>query len=364
MTAATSRQVGGPVVLVVAVVAGLALVLAGPAGRKGQPPATGRVSAAVAWPKAARADLDPAMADGPLFNPLLFLDTGTTVGTAPTPDARSLRLLIRAADGGIRTLRTLPLDANPQFEAVVAADGRIIWTESSDRQPEVRIWTAALAGGPARLLTADTGKVLFFGVEADLTVLDGRLYWAAAQGSDTEIRSVALGSRPVGSGRPVDSGAVNVRVEVGLWALAGGVWLADQEERRLRNTATRRDTPVVTDGPETAVCGPVWCRVTGTGRIDLMHPDGSDRRRIAGGDARAAITDAVVLDRFALLDEPGAGGDLTGTSTLLVYDTATGRTVEVADGADSVFAGGGLVWWSTGADGDEIRWHVVDLRTV
>jgi hypothetical protein len=310
----------------------------------------------VAWAGAERADFGAALPDGPLFTALYFVDSGTALGTAPTPDALSVRLLLRDRAGGLRELRRVPLDGNPRFDAVAAAGGQIVWAESTDARPRIRIWAADLRGGPARLLTADTGDALFYGVAADLTVADGRVHWAAAPGGSTagtEIRSV-----------PLDGGPVTTRTENGQWAQAGWPWLADQAEGRMRNTLTRRDTPVVTSGPETAVCGPVWCRVSATGRIDLMHPDGSARRRIAGGDARAAVTDATVLDRFALLDEPGPGGDPVGPATLLAYDTAGGRTVEVSGGVDSAGAGGGMLWWSTGADADAIVWHALDLRTV
>jgi hypothetical protein len=98
-------------------------------------------------------------------------------------------------------------------------------------------------------------------------------------------------------------------------------------------------------------------------RIDLMRPDGSARRRIAGGQAQAAVNDVAVLDRFEVLAEPGPDADVTGTAALLVYDVATGRTVEVAPAVDGAFTSGGMLWWSTG-DVDTIRWHTLDLRTV
>ena len=428
----TSR--GLVVSLAVAVAATVALVVIGPAAGPAPPP-PGRVNVATAWPEVRRADFDPALPDGPLFTPVLFLDPATAIGTAPTPDARWVRLLLRAGTGEPRELRRLPLGEEPQFEAVTALGDDLVWTESTAGRPQVRIWHARRSGGPARLLTADTGNALFYGNQDDLVIADGRVHWAAAPpppsrrgdqlrrrtaptsvapsprddrpptrtaptaslpsprndqppprtaptpswagpsepgGYDnfspsstagavartTEVRSVSLGG-----------GAVAVRTEPGgEWALSAWPWLYDEQEGRLRNLATGRDREVVTRGPETATCSPVWCRVMvmsgdGLARIDLMHPDGSGRRRIAGAAAQAAVADVGVLDRFEVLSEAGPGSDLTGTAGLLVYDVATGRTVDVAGGVDGAFTGGGMLWWSTTAEDDTITWHALDLRT-
>lgn len=344
--------------LMVALAAAGGLLVAGPAEIAGPEPAATRVSAATAWPSAKRADYDPVMPDGPLFTPLLFLDPATAVGTAPTPDAETVRLLVRDANGGQRLLRRLPLAGNPQFEVVTATAEHLVWTESNEAQPRVRIWIADRSGGPARLLTADTGHAIFYGTSHDLVVADGRVHWAAAPGGDktTEIRSV-----------PLTGGRVQVRVEPGKWAMSAWPWLVDENEGRLRNLATGRDTTVTTSGPETVTCGPAWCRVlvitTDTlARIDLMRPDGSARRRIAGGDVQAAVADVAVLDRFEILAEPGPDADVTGTAALVVYDVASGRTVEVAPAVDGAFTHGGMLWWSTGDD-ETITWHTLDLRT-
>jgi hypothetical protein len=155
-------------------------------------------------------------------------------------------------------------------------------------------------------------------------------------------------------------------VEHGEWSQTAWPWLTD-EIGRLLDTSTGRLVEVAIAGRETATCAPAWCRVmvlgqTGLDRIDLMHPDGSARRRIAGGGAQAAVTDPVVLDRFVALAEPGPYADLTGTAPLLVYDAATGRTVDVAPAAHGPATRNGVLWWSTG---DETTiWHTLDLRTV
>ena len=349
--------------LVAALAAAAALVLGGPPERKtGTPPA--RATAAVAWPAARRADIPAGLSDGPLFIPGIFLDAVTAVGTAPSPDGASQRLLVRAGDGGLRQLRKVSLDVNPQFGAFTATADEVVWTESSDRSRRVRIWAARRDGGPARLLTADTGDAVFYGNQFDLVVADGRVHWTAAPGDgkeSTEIRSV-----------PLAGGPVQVRTEPGVWALSAWPWLVDDGSStgrpRLRNLATTRDTEVVTSGPEAATCGPVWCRTLvssaeGPVRIDVMHPDGSARRRIAGDGVQSAIPDVAVLDRFEILAVPGPDSDVTGLAALIVHDIATGRTVDVAPATDGAFTRGGVLWWSTG-DPDHLVWHTIDLRTV
>jgi hypothetical protein len=352
----------GIVGLVVALAAAGTLLLTAP--RHGKPAAPGRLPAPAAWPKAQRADIPGNLPDGPVFSPAFFLDARTAIGTAPSPDARSMRLLIRGADGTLRELRRLPLDRNPQFDNVTAAGGEVVWTESTDRG-KLQVWAAGLRGRPPpRRLTADTGNAVFFGSQYDLTVAGGRVYWAAAPdgAKTTEIRSL-----------PLTGGAVQVRVEPGTWALSAWPWLTDGAggqagTTKLHNMATNRDVEINSTGVELTTCSPVWCRVMvmnggGLARIDVMHPDGSARSRIAGGAARAAIQDVAVLDRFEVLSEPGPDSDLTGTEGLLVYDISRRRTVDISAAVSAAFSRGGVLWWSTG-DQDSIVWHTVDLRTV
>jgi hypothetical protein len=348
--------------LTVAVVAGGALLAYGPEREKPAPPA--RVAVDAAWPGAQRADLPGNLTDGPIFQPGIFLDARTGVGTAPSPDGTAERLVLRAADGGVRELRRRPLSSNPEFGAFAASGDDLVWTESATGV-RTEIWAAKTTGGPARRLTSDTGNAVFFGSQWDLVLAGGRVHWAAAPPKGdkvTEIRSVAL-----------TGGAVTVREEPGTWALTAWPWLTDgggdqAGTTRLRNLATNRETPVETTGAELITCAAVWCRVLvmkgdGLARIDLMHPDGSARRRIAGSAAGAAITDVAVLDRFEVLSETGPDSELTGRAGLLVYDIAKDRTVQLSAAADGAFSRGGVLWWATG-DQDSLVWHTVDLRTV
>ncbi len=348
--------------LAVALVAGAGLLVYAPEDSKPAP--AGRVGLAAAWPRAQRADLPGNLRDGPIYHPGIFLDARTSVGTAPTPDGTVERLLVRNADETVRELRRRPLSGNPEFATFATSGDDLVWSESAD-DAATEIWTAKITGGPARRLTADTGNAVFFGSQWDLVLAEGRVHWAAAapEGEQTtEIRSVAL-----------TGGAVAIREEPGAWALTAWPWLTDgggdqAGTTRLRNMATNRDTPVETSGAELVTCAVVWCRVLvmsgdGLARIDLMHPDGSARRRVAGSAAGAAITDVAVLDRFEVLSETGPDSDLTGTAGLLVYDLRADRTVDLSPAVDGAFSRNGVLWWATG-DQDSLIWHTLDLRTV
>ena len=348
--------------LAVALAAGTALLVYAP-GKPAPAPAA-RVALAAAWPGAQRADLPGNLRDGPIYHPGIFLDARTSVGTAPSPDGAAERLLVRNADGSVRELRRRPLPSSPEFGTFAVSGDDLVWTESvGGAEPE--IWTAKTTGGPARRLTGDTGNAVFFGSQWDLVLADGRVHWAAAAPAGeqvTEIRSIAL-----------TGGAVAVRQEPGSWALTAWPWLTDGGGDQagttlLRNMATNRDTPVTSGGTELVTCAAVWCRVLvmngdGLARIDLMHPDGSARRRVAGSAAGAAVPDVAVLDRFEILSETGPDSDLTGTAGLLVYDIRAGRTVDLSPAVDGAFCRNGVLWWATG-DQDSLVWHTVDLRTV
>jgi hypothetical protein len=349
----------GAVSLAVALVAGGALVIRGPEPDRAA--ATGPVAAAVAWPRAARADLLGFLPDGPLFTPGYFLDARTAIGTAPSPDGAALRL-VRVSGSTVRELRRLPLADNPDFGNFAGADGVVVWTESTNGSP-VRLWALDTRGRtPARRVTADTGNAVFYGSGYDLVIAGGRVYWTAA-GRDptvTEIRSVAL-----------TGGAVRIRRESGVWALSAWPWLTSGEQSltvRLVNLDTGRTIAVRGSGPELSTCGPTWCRVTvlnagGQVRVDLMRTGGGDRRRIAGSTTSAAVTDVAVLDRFEILSEAGPDSAVTGTARLLVYDIATQRTVDVSAEVTGAFSRGGVLWWGTG-EPDDLTWHTIDLRTV
>lgn len=360
--ATSPRRVGALLALGVALAAGGALLVDSPAERAA--PAPGRMGAATAWQRAQRADIPGSLADAAVYRPGIFLDARTSVGTAPSPDGSAIRLVRRAADGTVGELRRLPVRDNPQFESLTVAGDVLAWAEATDNST-FTLWAVDLRdGAPPRRLTADTGNAVFYGSQYDLVVADGRVHWAAARPGDTDITEI----RSV----PTAGGPVEVHIEAGIWALTAWPWLVNGVSdptgtTRLRNMGTRRDVTVPTSAGQTATCSPGWCRVMvmsadGSTRIDLMRPDGTGRRRVAGGTASSAIADVAPLDRFEVLSEPGPNSELTGTARLLVYDIATGATVDLSPDAGNASYRGGVLWWSTG-NRDAVTWHSVDLRT-
>lgn len=351
--------------LIAALAAAVLLVVLSPASPRAVE--TGPVPADRAWAGAQRAELPGSLPDGPAYRPLYFLDAHTSVGTAPSPEGRQLRLVSRAADGSVRELRRLPLDSSPQFDGFTAADGVVAWAESTADaagRARVQLWTADLTrGGQPRELTADTGAVAFFNSQYDMVVAEGRLHWVAIAPGDesaTEVRSIAL------TGGPVD-----VRREPGAWALttwpslvsaAGGL-----EPVRLRDLRTGATTTIKSAPTELVTCSAAWCRVStvagaGPVRIELMRPDGSDRRQVVSGVGVASVTDVAVLDRFEVVSA-GSDATLTSGQHLLAYDATTRRTIDIVPGAGVVMSRNGVLWWSTGQN-EATVWHTIDLRTV
>ncbi|BCJ49529.1 hypothetical protein Asp14428_10040 [Actinoplanes sp. NBRC 14428] len=309
-----------------------------------------------------RASLPADLADGTAYEPGVFVDARTSAGTARSRDGRTLRLVVRAADGSVRLLRALPSARNPSFQTLTVAGDRFVWFERTDGGV-LEVWGAAVAGGPARRITADAGQARFYRSDDDLVFADGRLHWVAAgPGGATEVRAVAL------AGGPVD-----VRVVPGTWRLLSWPWLVDgiadtRGATTLRNLATGADVAVARPRRGTVGCSPVWCRIVslddeGYSRIELMRPGGGDRREVAGGTAATEIVDVAPLDRFEVFVTIGRTAELTGNAELLVHETGTRRTVQVSPDAGSVTYRNGVLWWSTGSQESFVR-HTLDLRTV
>lgn len=329
---------------------------------------TGPVVPAEAWPDVPLGEFPGNLPDGPAFAPAYFLDPATVIGTAPSPDGASVRLIRRTADGALRELRRLPYAAAPQFGGFATNGTELAWAESvsgDDSVTRTEMWAMTLPDGAPRRLTADTGDVVFFNSEFDMLIADGALYWAeVAPGTEpaTLIRSV-----------PLSGGTVTTGTEDGAWAMAAFPWLVSAESGqaalpRLRDWKNHRELTVPATGTELVTCGSAWCRVLvvsadGPARTDLMRPDGSERRRMAGGAAMAAVTDVAVLDRFEVITEAGPDTIPTSSQILYVYDLVKQQTVRVADGVGMIQTRNGVLWWSTGADTD-IVWHTLPLRAI
>ncbi|MFC6015170.1 hypothetical protein ACFP2T_03040 [Plantactinospora solaniradicis] len=360
-----SRLVG----LVVALTGALALIALPPATGRQPAVASELTTIAQAWPDAERTDLPVGLADGSAYTPMLFFDLRESLGTAPSPDGTRLRLVLRSVDGAVRELRRLPVDRAPQYSGLTRSGDDIAWAESTeDRQGRARteMWTVNLRSGqPARRLTTDTGEVIFFNSAYDMVLDRGRLRWASvAPGEETatEIRSVALRGGPV-----------EVRTEPGAWAMSALPWLVsagsgESGPVQLRNLDARTVVDVGASESELITCSPAWCRVlamsgSGPSRIELMRPDGTDRRQVADGTASASVIDVGALDRFEVLSLADAERAAAGTQRLLLHDLRERRTVVVAEGVGMVLCRDGVLWWSTG-ETETTGWQAVDLRSL
>lgn len=318
------------------------------------------------WPAAEIAEMSANLPDGPAYSPMLFLDTTTSIGTSPSPDGVALRLVIRSGDA-VRELRRLPLASTPQFGGFTTDGSTLAWSESvadADGRGSTELWAAEWDGTGPRRLTSDTGDVVFFNSQYDMVINEDQLYWVAVAPDPepaTELRSV-----------PLTGGEVTVRTDPGAWALSAwpkmvSAGSGETGPIRIRDLAQRRITDVPAGPTELVTCGPTWCRVLvlaadGPGRIDLMRPDGTDRRRVGDGTVTASTIDVAVLDRFEVLSLSSANA-FTNAQQLIVYDLQLDEAVVVADGVGMVLCRGGMLWWSVG-DNETTAWHQLDLRTL
>jgi hypothetical protein len=336
------------------------VLLAAPSTGHAQAPPP--LTAAQVWPHASRSAIPAGLADGTAYEPILFLDAQTSVGTAPSRDGKSLRLLLRRSDGTMRQLRSAPASLDPSFSVATIAGSVLVWVAGTRRGQE--LWSAGLGAGAApRRLTADLGDARFYQSQYDLVIADGRVHWVAAGVRDvTELRSVALAGGPV-----------EVRVQPGVWALSAWPWIVDgvtaaAGASRLLNLTTGQVLIAPSSNRGVTACGPVWCQLvsltkTGDSRIEVLHPDGSVRATAAEGTAETVIADPVVLDRFEVFSQQTGTSDLTGDVQLMAYDVRTRSLVEVSPDAFAVSYRAGVLWWSAGSQQSFVR-HALDLRTV
>lgn len=371
------RRLPALISLAVALVAAGAFLAGSPPHRVTSTPAAAAPplpTLAEAWPSAHPAEAPGVLPDGAAFTPLLYLDPSTSIGSAPTPDRAAVRLMLRSGAGQPRELHRVAADQNPQFAGFTTAGGpaddTVVWAESTADtagHAETRIWKVnwRTAGRPVSL-TADTGDAIFFNSQYDLVAADGRVYWAAAARSAevvTEVRSVAL-----------TGGKIKIRPVPGAYSLSAWPWLVSAGSGQagpvdLVNLDDGRKVHVPAAQTELVTCSPVWCRVLvlsgsgGPARLDLMRSDGSDRQRMAGGQASSSTADVALVDRFEVLSQSGSTGSATSSQEVLLYDATRKKTVLVAKGAGMVFARGGILSWSTG-DNESLVWHALDLRSL
>lgn len=340
----------------------------GPAGGGGARSATPSLGSV--WPDATRGSVSGSLPDGTAYTPNFFLDAGTSIGQALTPDEASVRLLVVRAPDSVRELRRLPATAAPQFFGFTAAGGRVAWAESVADATGTRttsMWVTRAGGvDAAHRIMPDAGDVRQTDSAHELAIVDGRLHWTVVAPGDTpttELRSVAL-----------DGGGARSEPVPGLWSPVGWPWLLDASGAvvggrvRLMDRVQRATKDVATGQTDFPECGATWCRVlvlddAGDGRVDLVRVDGTQRRRIAGSDMGFPVTDVAVLDRFEVLTSFASGARVGQGRPLLLYDLARAGVVTVAPDAVTVFSRGGFLWWSSGFE-DRVSWNAVDLRTL
>lgn len=321
------------------------------------------------WPDATIVTTPARLADQAIYTPWFFLDAGTSLGTASTLDGGHLRLLLRGP-GEPREIRRMATSEHPQFVGFTAVGDTVFWfqfTATDAGVARTEIWRLDWrTGRPPVPVTADTGAAVFFNSQYDLVVGDGRLHWiamAAGETAVTEVRSVAL-----------DGGPVSARRVPGTFALSAWPWLVSAsgsadaaQPMELVNLLDDRRVRVPSVATELVGCSPAWCRALvlgpdgGAARIEVMRPDGAERRRIAGGSVSAALSDVALLDRFEVLTR---GRERQGgAAQLAVYDLGDAATTVVADGIGTVSARQGVLWWSTGEAQPE-QWFALDLRAL
>lgn len=326
-----------------------------------------QLAVAPTWSGPAPATISGRLADGAVYQPRAYLTQETSVGVAESPDGAFRRVVLRTG-GRVIELRRVASPALPQFEGFTASGDTLVWAESvseAGQAVRTKLWrTNWRTGAEPVVVTSNTGEADFFGGQHDLVVRSRRVYWSAvgtSRSGETEIRSVAL-----------TGGSVSIRRLTGTYALSAWPWAVSPGGRgapvRLLNLNDGKRIEVGTGAAETAICSPNWCRTAtlegnSVARFDVLRPDGSQRRRMAGNEATPSIADVALLDRFVpLTTDRGDAGDRVGVG-LSLYDISTGHTDLVAADVANVQGRDGMLWWSTGT-GDELAWHAIDLRAL
>lgn len=354
------------IALVVALVAGTLLVIL-PPGTSVVPAATPTPTALTdVWPNATVVGYAGRLDDGTQFRPRLQIDSGSAVGTAPTSDGTATRILVRTATT-VTEIHRVSRDLFPELAGFTTSGDTVVWAETTYPPGIValtQLWrTNWRKPEPAVLITADAGRAVFFQTQYDIEIVDGFVYWVCSEYATvplTQVRSVAL-----------TGGVVGVTELLGTYALSRWPWLVTPyggrtDPARLMNLETGQQVTVAHTHGELTRCSSTWCRVGITGaktliRIDLVKPDGSGRRRIAGGDATPVLNDVALLDRFEALIIDGTGPGVS--RGLCLYDIVTGRTVTLATDVVNAASHGGMLWWATGGEGNS-TWTALDLRTL
>ncbi|MEV6238551.1 hypothetical protein [Lentzea sp. NPDC051838] len=308
------------VALVVAALAAAVLVVApGPVREPG------RLVASVtdAWPGARISTHPGNLADGSVFAPL-------------SPD-------LRVGESGGRLMVGDDVVREGPAQYALAATS-LVWLERGTG-------LFKMADSVAELVTSDIGAAVVLDSQYDVVVHDESVSWAATGPErTTEIRTVPLAGGEVG--KLVLSG----KFALTEWPYATSAEIDQGGPSTVVDLRTMARTVVHGQSYELIDCTPSWCRVQvlrqgGSARLDLMRPDGTDRRRL--GVLRPAVPDVLLLDRFAVLIDDARG-------VLCLYDVDRGQLADLAPEFGTVVARGNAVWWSTG-DNTSLTWHTIDV---
>jgi hypothetical protein len=352
---------------IVAAVGAVATLLAlpPPAERAVSPAAGEPRTLAARWPAATLVRLTERLPDGASYDPRLVLDADRSVGLLAGSDGGSAALVLRsAADADHpRILQVLPRTGSAVVDAVARSTDRLYWMLSAPDAQGLAVdvlWVADLAGGPARQVSADVGRVAVRGSQYDLQVLDDRVVWMAATpfSATSQLRWVGLAGGPV-QARDLD----------GIYTLSAWPWLTSDTGRSDPTTALvsaqtgERRTVAAPAATDQIACTPTWCRVTSPGAghatVALMRPDGTGRQVATTRGEEPATVDVALVDRFEVL-VTALPGRMAARESLTLYDLATGRHTMVAL-VVSRTARDGWLWWAT-SDGDTTTWQLLDLH--
>jgi hypothetical protein len=320
------------------------------------------------WPEAKPFPIQAIFPDGSAYTPTVILDATASMGLATSADGQRTDLVVVPATGAPRVLASQSASEGGSFDGLSFTAQDVYWMHTlsdSAGQAHVTLWTAPRAGGPARELSRDTGAAVFYGSQYDVQPASDRLYWAAARPGhqdETEVRSI-----------PLTGGPVAVQVVPGAWAMSRWPWLvtspsAADQPTRLRNLDTGETRTVNVPANKQVTCSPNWCRMIPDNsaqptETDLIRPDGSDLRVVAGPEAAAIGSDVALRDRYELLMAVVSTSGGIAVSKLTLYDIAKKGAVLVSPATTNAGARGDFLWWSTG-DNETLAWYGLDLRTL